>query len=55
MPPPGALSYPSHVVRGQDGREMAVGGFSGVFQRVLGPTAFNFIKIPDIWTRSTAD
>lgn len=55
MPPPGALSYPSHVVRGQDGREMAIGGFSGVFQRVLGLTAFNFIKIPDIWTRSTAD
>lgn len=54
-PPPYALGIPSHVAWGMDGRGMTICGFSDVLQGFLGPIAFNYIKIPDIWTHSTAN
>lgn len=55
--PPNLLGYPSQpcgMGAGEKGnRNLCM--VCCIFQGILGLLAFNFIKIPDIWTRSTAD
>lgn len=55
--PPNLLGYPSQpcgMGAGEEGnRNLCT--VCCIFQGILGPLAFNFIKIPDIWTRSMAD
>lgn len=48
--------HPSLMVWGLERKETEICvQFVAFFQGILGPLAFNFIKIPDIWTRSMAD